>query len=499
MIQKVRRVIALSFFICVEKCINIARIFISLLFLLLMLLSFNTQALQFLKTKNIHDTVKQKLDTSYQQSPHSTQLLIQLKKDAKRGNTRSQFSLANMYKNGIDVKKDEKLAFYWYFQVAKSGYSTAQFNVAQAYYHGIGIDKNFENALIWYEKSAQQGFVDAQYKLANIYHHGKGVTSDYAQAYYWYKKATESGLESAQLGLAQLYEKGLGIDQDLALAQYWYEKSAIQSNAQAQYALANLLDRQLKPLQALLMYQKSAEQNFPQAQFSLAAIYHEGRLVKKDDNEALKLALLAAKKKDVQAQLLVARIYHQSNQVQYDLKKAMYWYQKAAEQDNELAKSSLIKIKTNLTNEETKKISPQESPMSLSIVEANIPILKQSVAVFNVQKIRDSLTNNIKILNNIKTLRLSAKQGNSTAQHNLSLLFSTGYLFPKNDKKAFILMQKAAQKGRAQSQNSLAIMYFKGIGVKADYQSAYFWANASAKQNNQKGKQILLYLTQSLY
>jgi TPR repeat protein len=38
-------------------------------------------------------------------------------------------------------------------------------------------------------------------------------------------------------------------------------------------------------------------------------------------------------------------------------------------------------------------------------------------------------------------------------------------------------------------------MYFKGIGVKANYQSAYFWAASSAKQGNQEGKKILAYIS----
>jgi TPR repeat protein len=66
---------------------------------------------------------------------------------------------------------------------------------------------------------------------------------------------------------------------------------------------------------------------------------------------------------------------------------------------------------------------------------------------------------------------------------------------PKNDKKAFTLMQKSARQGAAKSQNSLAMMYFKGIGVKANYQSAYFWAASSAKQGNQEGKKILAYIS----
>lgn len=76
----------------------------------------------------------------------------------------------------------------------------------------------------------------------------------------------------------------------------------------------------------------------------------------------------------------------------------------------------------------------------------------------------------------------------------MSILFSIGELVPKNDKKAFVLMQMAAKQGVAQSQNSLAMMYFKGIGVSQSYRFAYFWASASAKQGDKGGERILLFL-----
>jgi len=57
-----------------------------------------------------------------------------------------------------------------------------------------------------------------------------------------------------------------------------------------------------------------------------------------------------------------------------------------------------------------------------------------------------------------------------------------------------MLMQEAAKQGLTQSQNSLSMMYINGIGVEPDYQSAYFWASASARQGNQEGKRILLNL-----
>ena len=240
---------------------------IRLLFLLS--LSLNLQALQLLQPKDTHNTIKQKLGVlnADQLLPalSTTALLTQLKKDAKSGDVRSQFSLANMYRHGIDTRKDIKLAFYWYTQVAELGYPTAQFNLAEFYDDGVGVPKDLGQAVFWYEKAAQQDFIDAQYKLAKIYHHQGNLKG----ARYWYERAAELGLFSAQLTLAQLYEKALGTDRDLKLAQYWYEKAAIQSNAEAQYYLADFFERTEKPIQALLMYQKSAEQGFSKAQSRL--------------------------------------------------------------------------------------------------------------------------------------------------------------------------------------------------------------------------------------
>lgn len=236
--------------------------------LLFLLLSLNVQALQLLQSKDAHNTVKQKLGA--EQVLSARRFLTQLKKNAKSGNARAQFSLANMYHHGINTKRDIKLAFYWYSQVAELGYPTAQFNLAEFYYEGIGTPKDVSRALFWYEKAAQQDFIDAQYKLAKIYLHRKNIK----EVEYWYKRAAKLGFLQAQLDLAQLYEKDLGVDRNLKLAQYWYEKSAVQSNAEAQYYLADFFERIGKPAQALLMYQKSAEQGFSKAQSRLDQRYN---------------------------------------------------------------------------------------------------------------------------------------------------------------------------------------------------------------------------------
>ena len=98
------------------------------------------------------------------------------------------------------------------------------------------------------------------------------------------------------------------------------------------------------------------------------------------------------------------------------------------------------------------------------------------------------------MMNNVEKLAISAQQGNPIAQHNLSTLYSIGELVAKDDRKAFLLMQKSANQDITRSQNSLAIMYMNGIGVAPDYQKAYYWASISARKGDSEGKKILLEL-----
>jgi TPR repeat protein len=213
--------------------------------LFLLLLSLNVQALQLLQPINGQNTIQQKLG-QFEQSLPTTKILTQLNKDAKSGNARAQFSLANMYHHGINTRKDIKLAFYWYAQVAELGYPTAQFNLAEFYYKGVNTPKDWNQAVFWYEKAAQQNFIKAQYKLAKMYHR-KG---DMKEAGYWYQRSAKLGFSPAQLDLGELYEKGDGIDKDLKLAQHWYEKAAMQFNTIAQLRLNQMMNAKQSAIKA---------------------------------------------------------------------------------------------------------------------------------------------------------------------------------------------------------------------------------------------------------
>ncbi|WP_410699486.1 tetratricopeptide repeat protein, partial [Chryseobacterium sp. SIMBA_028] len=68
---------------------------------------------------------------------------------AADGNAEAQFSLANMYGNGIGVAQDYKKAYELYEKAADQGYATAQYVLAYMFYHGIGVEQNEAEAFKW--------------------------------------------------------------------------------------------------------------------------------------------------------------------------------------------------------------------------------------------------------------------------------------------------------------------------------------------------------------
>ncbi len=86
-------------------------------------------------------------------------------KHAQEGHPVAQYNLGVCYKNGLNIQKDESLAFFWYLKSAEQGYAMAQYSTGLCYEQGIGVEKDMEQALSWYLKAANQGHMIAQYAI----------------------------------------------------------------------------------------------------------------------------------------------------------------------------------------------------------------------------------------------------------------------------------------------------------------------------------------------
>jgi len=142
-------------------------------------------------------------------------------------------------KEGLEASaaEDYERSYREVLPLAEAGHPVAQFLVAQAYRAGRAVPKDDVRALEWYKQSADRGNVQAQINLARSYQLGEGTPKDYQAALKWYLRAAEQGREAAYMGLAEMYERGEGVDVDPAIALRWLTQAAQKDHPAAQYEL----------------------------------------------------------------------------------------------------------------------------------------------------------------------------------------------------------------------------------------------------------------------
>lgn len=152
--------------------------------------------------------------------------------------------------------------------------------------------------------AAAQGDVSAQFEVASRLAEGKGTDQDLIEAAQWYQRAASKGFPMAQFRLGTLYERGIGVKADPQRAQVWYERAAVQGNVKAMHNLAVLLaSRTPKPdyKSAARWFTAAADYGLGDSQFNLAVLYENGMGVAKDQQQAYKWLVLAAKSGDKDA------------------------------------------------------------------------------------------------------------------------------------------------------------------------------------------------------
>ena len=511
------------------KFVKKTRQVMSRLAILFLLFGFNAHALQILKPADSHQKVKQSAQESVvvesEQIKSPLQLLTRLKKSAKSGNARDQFSLANMYHQGIDIKQDPKLAFYWYQQVADQGYANAQYKVAQSYHKGNGVEKDFAKALSYYRLSAAQDYVDAQYDLATLYENSKEIKTDLKKAFDWYQRSAELGLGKAQSKLAKFYEQGIGTKKDLALAQHWYEKAAAQYNPEAQFELAQFFHKKDNFVLAMKFYTKAANQDHHKAQYELALLTLEKLPNPEDTKKALSMLLNLAVQDNHPAQFELFKIYTKGQitekddalarayltraadaghlESQYQLASLLLERQKFDEAieyvDRAIEKNHIeaqsLKDEILLQMEKAHESSDMDNPITTPTTplvqnseadelfeqESTTPILQQAkqttqnnasmplLAAESTDYIADNQSQNQALVENMHTIIPDRETIMASLQKNAKLM----------DNLQTLLL--SAQRGNPVAQHNLSTLFSIGALVKKDNQKAFILMQQAAK------------------
>lgn len=147
---------------------------------------------------------------------------------AAQGDEPAILILANIYRNGLGVPKDEARATSLYLALDKTGSAATWSRLGNMYAHGRGVEQDYSLAFHYYQKGHTAGSMNATNNLADLYEKGHGVAQDYAKALSLYRQAAKAGNATSMFSLAELYEKGLGVTADPVLS-YTYCKLSLQA------------------------------------------------------------------------------------------------------------------------------------------------------------------------------------------------------------------------------------------------------------------------------
>ncbi len=198
------------------------------------------------------------------------------------GNRGSSTSIALRYQTGLNAPRDPQKAIDWYRISADAGDFTAQTTLGELY-EGDAGQQNFAEAVRWY-RTAAETYGLAMADLAHLYATGEGVPQDYGEAVRLYRKATETDGHSGQYGLGLLYEQGLGVPQDLNKAMELYHEVAA-NNIDARRLLFVLFEARL-PIphdqDKVIAWYRAAANGDPRAQAGLGLHYQFGEGVQQN-------------------------------------------------------------------------------------------------------------------------------------------------------------------------------------------------------------------------
>ncbi|MEK8016060.1 MAG: SEL1-like repeat protein, partial [Candidatus Parabeggiatoa sp.] len=308
-------------------------------------------------------------------SQNDKQAVYWYRKAAENGYKRAQFFLGCAYYDGQGVPQDSQQAVYWYQQAAQDtdlytegdradkGDIAAQFNLAYAYQKGEGISQDDGKAVYWYAKVARKGDADAQFQLGKIYDKAE-MTQDYEQLISWYRDLKVNNHVSGFYdGFYDDYNNDIKfineqLDKEQAhylknKYQYWnglkeYKKHVV---SECKKIASNWYQEAEKQCYSkALLYlgvQQQTEKDSDESIRSLCQLavntiidndeYDELELSEEDDEQAISALRNQAEQGLSVAQTVLAYLYKTGNAIPQDETKALFWFEKAAQQHDIVA------------------------------------------------------------------------------------------------------------------------------------------------------------------
>lgn len=245
----------------------------------------------------------------------------------------------------IDPKKAGE-AFQWYLREAEKGNSESQFTVAMIYLKGDAVPLNEREGVRWLEKSSRQGNPKADNAIGALFF----TDSRWLQDSEWVKspedalrlleRSAKHGYPEGERNYATaLFEGASGIPKNEKAGIFWMIKSARHEDAIARRRLLTM--RPTDPSDWILINRSALKWNDSMAAFNLGMAYLNGEGVPRDPVQGYDWIRKSAESGLSVAQSCLGLGYQFGDRIEVNHKEAVRWLRKAAEQGRSDAQNGL--------------------------------------------------------------------------------------------------------------------------------------------------------------
>ncbi|MCF6219822.1 MAG: sel1 repeat family protein [Robiginitomaculum sp.] len=292
------------------------------------------------------------------------------------------------------------------------------------------------------EKLAKSGNAMAQNQLGLQYFRDK---NDPGKALYWFMEAAKNGYNTGVTNASAMLEQKEITKPDRDKTVNWMRQQAEAGNPAAQYVYGTFYLGGLYGLTddkkiGYAWIEKSAKNGFSTAQVKLGFARIYGGDIEKNHDSAFKLFSKAAKQGNYEGQYWLAEAYQRGIGVYADDTKAIEWYKKAHQSGNPEAALKLVFIYMDEDSHE-----------------------------YSFDKARD-------------WVEYMIKNDNSAVAHVYAGdMYSDGYAYSKDNKKAYAHYLAAAEQNNGEGQYKTALALLEGRGVDKNKQLAIEWLQKADK------------------
>lgn len=251
---------------------------------------------------------------------------------AEEGLPDAKLFVAFDYLNGhICGKKKPEEAARIYTQLAYSGNPTACYELGKLFRKGLGVKRDLMEAVDLFQRSAKIGHMGSAQSLAEMYFTGEGVEESEEKAIQVLLDSGEQTRGSALYVLACVIDQHKGSRKDPKTVASLLERSAAEGHPEAIHAMGTIAEDNDEIEKAFQYYTEAANKGVAAANCSLYFLYKDGKGVRKDEKEALRLLELAVEQGDLDAHYYLSNLYYTGTLVKKNLNMVEALLSRAAE------------------------------------------------------------------------------------------------------------------------------------------------------------------------